>query len=185
MKFTPNRPLWWALWRTYHLVSELAFPVLSALGCFSAWCRYFRWLLLAGMGMRRLNRRNLDTARRYAHELLREARFYKLDWNYGNAVHKGHTVLGLIALRQGDVGGAMHHLDQAGKTPGSAQLDTFGPNMRLAKELLEIGETQAVLEYFSACSDFWDETCCQGLLDHWADAVRRGSVPNFGANLLY
>ena len=135
--------------------------------------------------MRRLNRGCLDTARRYAHELLQEAHCYKPDWNYGNAVHKGHTVLGLIALRQGDVGGAKHHLERAGNTPGSPQLDTFGPNMRLANELLEIDETEAVLKYFAACSNFWDETCRQGLLDHWVDAVRRGSAPKFGANLLY
>ncbi len=47
------------------------------------------------------------------------------------------------------------YLIAAGKSPGSPQMDSFGPNMTLAKDLLEKGERDAVLEYFMRCRKFW------------------------------
>ena len=45
----------------------------------------------------------------------------------------------------------------AGATPGSPQLDSFGPNMTLAKELLEKGQPDVVLHYFALCKNFWED----------------------------
>ncbi len=121
-------------------------------------------------------------ARGYSEELLKKAGESKQrSWNYGNAVHHGHLVLGRLALRDGDVKKAKEHLLAAGKTPGSPQLNSFGPNMTLAKELLEKGERQAVLEYFELCGSFWK----RDKLEAWSKEVRSGSIPNFGANLDY
>jgi tetratricopeptide (TPR) repeat protein len=99
----------------------------------------------------------------------------------GHNVHHGNLILGRIALHDGDVAKAKEHLLAAGKTSGSAALNSFGPNMTLAKELLEKGERRVVLEYFKLCANFWkkDE------LDTWASEVRAGKVPDFGANLEY
>src|SRR5205823_1800383 len=48
--------------------------------------------------------------------------------NYGQSVHDGNMVRGLVALRQGNINQAAHDLLAAGKTSGSAVLDSFGPN---------------------------------------------------------
>jgi hypothetical protein len=101
----------------------------------------------------------------------------------GAAIHHGNVVLGLLALREGDVEGAARHLVEAGKTPGSAPLRSFGPNMLLAKELLEAGQRDAVLEYLRLCSAFW-QTADQRI-DQWIYTVEQGGTPDFGGNLVY
>ena len=72
---------------------------------------------------------------------------------------------------------------KAGRSPGSPQMDSFGPNMTLAHELLLAGRTDAVLEYFALCSNFWDPKFSK--LDEWSAHVRESRIPEFGANLLY
>jgi hypothetical protein len=62
-------------------------------------------------------------------------------------------------------------------------MDTFGPNMSLAKDILEKGETDVVLQYFELCRKFWEME--GGKLDQWSREVKAGSVPDFGANLVY
>ena len=62
-------------------------------------------------------------------------------------------------------------------------MDTFGPNMSLARDLLEQGEKGVVLEYFELCRNFWKMH--RGRLDAWATTVNDGGMPDFGGNLLY
>ena len=76
----------------------------------------------------------LEQARRWATTLVNQS---ERDWNYGNAIHQGHLILGRLALMDGNVQQAKEELIAAGNTPGSPQLNSFGPNMTLAKELLE------------------------------------------------
>jgi hypothetical protein len=117
----------------------------------------------------------------YAEELLDAAAKHPSDWNYGNALHDGHTVLGLLALRQGEVAKAREQLLASASTPGSPQLRSFGPTMRLAKELLEKGEKDAVLEYLTLCRNFWATGAIN--LSAWSEAVRDGRTPDFGLSL--
>ena len=123
----------------------------------------------------------LDKASLYANELLTSAQTG--DWNDGNAVHDGNMVRGLVALHSGNVEQAAKDLIEAGKTSGSPQLNSFGPNMTLARELLEKGQRDAVLEYLTLCKKFWTLGASQ--LDTWIDAIRTGGKPDFGANLVY
>lgn len=122
-------------------------------------------------------------AKKYATEMLDMSREIKRDWNTGNAIHHGHLTLGRLALQADDIGKAKVHLLEAGKTPGSPQLNSFGPNMTLAKELLERGEKQAVLDYFELCSKFWKSGTDR--LNEWAEVVKSGKTPSFGGNLRY
>jgi hypothetical protein len=122
-------------------------------------------------------------AQQYAFELLASADGFKKNWNYGNAVHKGNIVLGRVALGRGDMAGAKEHLLAAGQTPGSPQLNSFGPNMVLAKELLEKGEREVVLAYLDSCAKFWKMGGDQ--LQSWMATIKGGGVPEFGGNLLY
>jgi hypothetical protein len=55
--------------------------------------------------------------------------------------------------------------------------------MSLAKDLLEQGEEEVVLEYFELCRAFWEMH--RGRLDEWTSTVKNGSIPDFGANLVY
>lgn len=123
-----------------------------------------------------------ETARAYAESMLEND---SAGWNLGNRIHHGHLTLGRIALVGGDVEQAKDRLLKAGGTQGSPQLNSFGPNMLLAKELLEHGESQVVLRYFELCSEFWNGPRHRAVLDGWVQSVTDGQIPDFGANLLY
>lgn len=122
-----------------------------------------------------------DDAQRFAQELLNPDDAH--DWYSGNATFFGNMVLGQVALHRGDKAAARAYLLASGRTRGSPQLDSFGPNMALAKELLEAGESDAVLQFFDSCGVFWKLD--HGLMQQWKDAVAAGRIPDFGANLRY
>jgi hypothetical protein len=103
---------------------------------------------------------------------------------YGNAIFYGNMVLGRVVLsRDHKVDSAKSYLLAAGRTRGSPQLNSFGPNMSLAKDLLLAGERDTVLEFFTSCRAFWKMGPTK--LDEWTAAVKSGRVPDFGANLKY
>jgi hypothetical protein len=102
---------------------------------------------------------------------------YRKNWNYGNAIHIGHTVLGLLALNAQDYSSAIGELHESGQTPGSPQLNSFGPTMQLAKALLRAGHVEPVLAYLSQCSVFWESGATW--LELWERKIREGHVPNF------
>ena len=122
-------------------------------------------------------------AQQYANELSILTPKFKGNWNYGNAVQDSNLILGRIALKEGNIEKAKGHLIEAGKSPGSPQMDTFGPNMSLAKDLLEKGEKETVIEYLTLCKSFWEMN--DGRLDEWIVLVKADRIPNFGANLRY
>lgn len=105
--------------------------------------------------------------------------------NNADAIHYGNIVLGRLALQRGDVSSASAYLLKAGdlEPNSSPHLDTFGPNMMLADELLQKGEREAVLSYFDRCAKFWEMD--EGRLASWRSKVRSGQEPDFGANLRY
>jgi len=144
---------------------------------------YDRFLALTHAQMPALESREYDLAKAYASEALQLAPQFRQDWNYGNAIHNGHVVLGRLALVHGDVESACKELLLAGKTPGSPQLDSFGPNMSLAEELLEHGQRDVVVQYFDECQVFWRSDF--GALRKWRILVRLHLPPDFGANLVY
>lgn len=126
---------------------------------------------------------DMAKARLYAEQLLTELGSDRSQWSYGDAVHKGNLILGRIAVREGRLAEAVTFLRASGDTPGSGVLNSFGPNMSLAKDLLERGEVEAVLNYFEACRLFWKMGGSR--LDAWSKDVQAGKIPNFGANLRY
>jgi hypothetical protein len=109
-----------------------------------------------------INANNTKAATKYALQMLKENTDRKV-WYYGNVFHEAHQILGLAALKEGRTSEAKKQLIEAGKTPGSPQIDTFGPNMVLAQQLLLKGEKQVVIEYLDLVAKFWAYTSPEDL----------------------
>jgi hypothetical protein len=118
----------------------------------------------------------------YADEALNAAK-HGVFWWTGDAIHQGNIVLGRLALRKNDVEEAKRALIAAGKTPGSSTLAGPGPNMQLAKDLLDRGETATVVQYLELCRNFWEGN--HGKLAEWIVLIKAGLKPDFGPNLGY
>lgn len=140
-----------------------------------------RFYALSDLAVAAFDAGELGKARSYANELLSLASRYAKDWNNGNAIYYGNLVLGRLALRENDTRKAKALLLAAGHTHGSPQLNSFGPNLMLAKELLDKGERDTVLQFFALCKVFWKMD--RGLLDQWSATVRGGGMPDFGSHL--
>jgi hypothetical protein len=126
-------------------------------------------------------------AEKYAREVLALAEEYPKDPQYGVAVFFGHMVLGRIALaRDHNIKEAKAELLASGKTPGSATLNSFGPNPSLARDLLAIGERDVVLQFFGQCRSFWKIDIGRKKLDDWTKTAEGCCrMPNFAENLRY
>lgn len=123
-----------------------------------------------------------DQARGFAQQMLADPQNPD-DWNAGNNFHTAHQVLGTIALAEGDVDAAAEHLIESGRTPGSPQLNSFGPQTRLAAQLLEAGQDQAVIEYLDRCREFWEMG--QEDLAEWKKSIRAGDEPGWDRQMVY
>jgi hypothetical protein len=127
---------------------------------------------------------DMTEAQRAANHLLANAENFTADWNYSNAKHEAYLILGRLDLVSGNLEGAKANLLNAGSVAGSPQLDSFGPNMTLAKELLIKKERAAVLAYFDLVEKFW-RPVEKDRLPSWKAQVAAGQIPEFGANLVY
>ena len=133
----------------------------------------------------------LDTARKHATEALAANTNVK-SWNYGNVVHEMNEVLGRAAMRTGNLVEARRALLAAGATPGSPQLDSFGPRFVLAREMLDKGEKDVVIQYLDLVAKFWarDDPAHphrSGMakekaarLAKWKQEIRAGKIPTDG-----
>lgn len=85
---------------------------------------------------------------------------------HGGARNMAHTVIGKVALIKGDVSKAKYHLEQSIKDIACPTMQSFGPSLELADELLKVGEKAAVLGYL----DKREELC--GAFDRDAFLLR-------------
>jgi hypothetical protein len=119
-----------------------------------------------------------DKAAAYAQELLRWSTTPRSSWpGIEHAPFHAHTILGRVALRRGDAGQAAEHLRRSARIKARPPFTFAGPPMRFAKEMLEHGEREAVLDFFAACAKFWQK---QDVLEKWIDDVHAGRMPDFG-----
>ena len=114
-------------------------------------------------------------AKALANEYVELAFIYRCNWNYGNAIHDVNRVLGLISLSAGDIDTAAEYLIKAGKSTGSPQLNTFGPELDLANQLLQRGKTDAVKSYLTEIKSFWEMN--NGQVDTWLAEIEKGGKP--------
>jgi len=145
--------------------------------------------LKADLAVAALEAGQVDAARKHAGEAL-AANTDTRNWNYGNVVHDMNQVLGRAALRAGNRAEARRALLAAGATPGSPQLDSFGPRFVLARELLDKGEKDVVLQYLDSVGKFWGHNDPKRperitlvvehreLLAKWKQEIAAGKTPN-------
>lgn len=96
--------------------------------------------------------------------------------NRENMIHAGNTILGRVALAKKDVNEAKERLLASARVAGSPVLNSFGPRMELAQDLLDVGQRDAVLQYLEMCRAFW--TYDQGQLDHKIKLVKSPGNPD-------
>lgn len=117
-----------------------------------------------------------EKSSRFANQLLAHAQQETDESQASDCKHKAHSILGRLALKNGNIDAARFHLLSSADVQGSPVLHSFGPNMRLAKELLESGQQDAVLEYLDRCEVFWEGE--RGRLPAWRKEIQDGSVPS-------
>lgn len=150
----------------------------------NATSEFERYLALDTAAKRAFVMGKTEDARSYATESLSlDQKFKDEPWRGGDSVHNGNLVLGRIAAGEGQIEEAKQYLLEAGKTTGSPVLRSFGPNMSLARDLLQNGESETVLQYLDLCRKFWGSGSEK--LEQWAEEVKAGRMPDFGANLFY
>ena len=137
---------------------------------------------------------NPASARPLAGAYLSSVSSIPCNWNYGNAIHNANSVLGLLALHEGKKAEAVVFLRAASLSPGSPQLNSYGPSLMLASELAKAGEYEAVAQYVQGIAEFWtpeDRRPVVYLLPFlkdseplatWLAKLRRHQAPNFGRN---
>lgn len=118
---------------------------------------------------------DFEKVQELATENLELAAVYRCNWNFGNAVHDTNRVLGLVSLKNGDTDAAVGYLLKAGQSPGSPQLETFGPDLDLANELLQLGKSDAVMSYLKDIKSFWEMD--NGKIDTWLAEIEKGEKP--------
>lgn len=168
---------------------------------------YERWLSIAepsawdhdysrvkDMGRMAVLAGKYDKATLYADRLLDIAARHP-EQPCGNSLHRAHTILGFVAIHDGDMNAANAHLRQSAEGPSSPQLGSFGPTMWLADELVRRGDTKTVAAYIVACRAFVDGDAALGplgrwvatrrlrKLDRWQHACERGELPDFGRSI--
>lgn len=135
-----------------------------------------------------LEAKETELAKQHAIETLQKNTDETSD-HYGNVIHNANQILGRCALREGNLADAKAYLLKAGATPGSPQLNSFGPQLHLARELLEKGEKETVLQYLDLVSKFWaseNEQSALGqqiskehaaLIAGWKREIANGKIP--------
>ncbi len=94
--------------------------------------------------------------------------------------HELSLLQGRCTLRRGHIDAARALLLKAAEYPCGPG---FGPNLRLARELLERGERSGVIEYLRLVSKSWESGCER--IAEWIRSIEEGMMPDFGANLEY
>ncbi|WP_273447183.1 hypothetical protein [Neolewinella agarilytica] len=102
---------------------------------------------------------------------------------YGDAVHQANIISGLVAFDQGDIDKSKEYLLDAIVHKPSPSLKTFGPNMLLAKKLLEVGEKEVVLTFLNSMNKIWQFPFRFFFARNWIKKIKKNEIPDFKANL--
>jgi hypothetical protein len=102
-----------------------------------------------------------------------------LQSSHRGAVQRANTLLGRVALMSDDVASGKQYLLDSAKPEAARDVSVSGPTMVLARELLEKGESDVVIQYLENCILIWPRG--EPTLQNWIGDIRRGKTPNFGS----
>jgi tetratricopeptide (TPR) repeat protein len=119
------------------------------------------------------------TAETIAPEILSMVETYRAaSGMYGDNLFNAYDALGRAAFQKGDFESAQQYLLKAADTPGSPNLDSFGPSLWLAKALLDQGYREAVIAFLRSSKTFWKNPA----IDQWIVNIQAGGHPSFLPN---
>lgn len=133
--------------------------------------------ILRSMAKAALAAGDLDKATKYANQMLETAGERENSLYEGDFIYDGNSILGLVAVRKGNIAAAETYLLQAGETPGSPVLNNVGPDMSLAKELMGYGRRDTVLVFLKECQRF--STSNLSPVSQWIQEMEEGKTPDF------
>jgi tetratricopeptide (TPR) repeat protein len=155
----------------------------NAIGCYHLLLRhepseFQQYKALDALGRLHFRLANLAEAKSAASSLVEFAlqRAQRADIR-NHSVHLGNTRLGNIAVRQGDTKTAISYLDKSTVISDSVLLSEAGPDLSLARKLLEEGEIEAVLRFISQCERFNFEPRHKRVLKYWREKIGAGEMP--------
>lgn len=93
--------------------------------------------------------------------------------HYAYRKHWGHTVLGLLASRRGDVDGAVAHLRASAEVHPDHRLFAYGPSLELVRELCSRGRWDDGLAYLRDWERIWGDS----RVHEWIAAVNERRLP--------
>ncbi len=96
--------------------------------------------------------------------------------NHDDLVQAAETMLGRVALDQGNREEAKERLLESARGKDSPSLRSNGPKMTLAQDLFNAGERDAVLQYLGLCRAFWKFD--QGRIDHYEKLIHAQPKPD-------
>jgi hypothetical protein len=152
---------------------------------------YYRGMLNENIAFAAMGAGLYDKVKQLANDMLIN-NVDSLSFNYGNTIHEANTLLGRVALKENDLNQAREYLLKSGKCPTSPQLSSFGPSYVLARELLERGEKDIVIDYLDLVYDLWanpknnDSSKSPAmannqkkidLLNRWKEEIMSGKIP--------
>jgi beta-lactamase regulating signal transducer with metallopeptidase domain/predicted Zn-dependent protease len=138
--------------------------------------------ILIDLGKAAVKAGKFKDAEKYANDMLwRAGKMVKKGNNYGDLIFSGNSILGLVALKNGNVEEACKYLLKSGKTPGSVRLKFGGPDMTLAKELFKKGKKECVIKFLESCSKVWEVKRIVGkdVCGIWIKQIKAGKTPKF------
>jgi hypothetical protein len=136
--------------------------------------------LIARMGMLAFKVGNLAKAEIYGQEALSDS--LVKGPHQAHQTFYGNEVLGLVAIKQGNVNVAKDCLIRSAQIQPDPLFVRFGPNTLLADAVLEAGGKDAVLQFLELWKPLWPQG--KSTLLQWVGAIQAGAVPNFGQSLI-
>ena len=101
---------------------------------------------------------------------------------YDQAIHSANTVLGLIALDQGDAKKAAEHLLRSVEGKTDASFRNFIPNFQLAEKLWMLGDQSSVKRYVAACGQVsFSHPRTRDAIAGFARDLESGTFASFGS----
>ena len=145
----------------------------------------WRFQVLSDTARAAFDSADIDVARRYAQEIIDTESKMRDSWYHPIALHEAHTVLGGIAVREGDLKKARKHLYASTRVKHTCQSSWYSPTMALANDMLRKGQAKAVLKYLKLLRK-WDLSEYEaGQLKDFEDSIRNPEPPRLGTSYGY